>query len=147
MFITKVSPRFGDVDGLGHINNTVIPVWFEMGRNPIFRIFSPELDLSLETWPLIMAHTDFDFVGELFFRYEVEIRTSVSRIGSKSFTLRHEAWQEGRLCVTGSAVVVHFDFKRKQTTPIPEDKKRLLAEHLEELKVKSANGDSVYSDK
>jgi acyl-CoA thioester hydrolase len=130
MFVTKISPRFGDVDGLGHINNTVLAIWFETGRNPLFRMFEPNLNLSPETWPLIMAHTDFDFVGELFFQYDVEIRTFIDRIGSKSFTVYHEAWQEGRLCVTGKAVVVHYDFKKKETTPIPEDKKKLLAEHL-----------------
>jgi acyl-CoA thioester hydrolase len=130
MWTTTVSPRFGDVDGLGHINNTVIAVWFELGRNAMFRIFEPNLNLSHATWPLIMAHTDFDFVGELFFQYDVEIRTSISRIGTKSFTCYHEAWQEGRLCAKGSSVVVHYDFIAKESTPIPEDKKQALAAHL-----------------
>ena len=130
MFIITVSPRFGDIDGLGHINNTVLAGWFELGRNPLFRFFEPNLNLSHDHWTLIMAHTDYDFVGELFFQYDVEIRTVISRIGAKSFTVYHEAWQEGRLCVKGSAVVVHYDFIRKETTPIPEDKKKLLAEHL-----------------
>jgi acyl-CoA thioester hydrolase len=77
-----------------------------------------------------MAHTDYDFVGELFFQYEVEIRSYVTRIGTKSFTMRHEAWQQGRLCTTGSAVIVHFDFVNRKSTPIPEDKKKILEEHL-----------------
>jgi acyl-CoA thioester hydrolase len=129
MFTCTVSPRFGDVDGLGHINNTVLAVWFELARNPLFRIFSPDLILDLD-WPLIMAHTDYDFVGELVLGKDVELRTSVSRIGTKSFTLYHEAWQEGRLCTKGSAVVVYFDFRTHTSMPIPEDKKKLLAEHL-----------------
>jgi acyl-CoA thioester hydrolase len=130
MFITTVSPRFGDVDGLGHINNTVLALWFEQARNPVFRIFEPNLNVSYEHWTLIMAHTDYDFMDELFFQYDVEIRTVISRIGAKSFTVYHEAWQEGRLCVTGSAVVVHYDFIKKHTTPIPEDKRKQLAEHI-----------------
>ncbi|MDR1957050.1 MAG: acyl-CoA thioesterase [Treponema sp.] len=130
MFTTTVSPRFGDTDGLGHINNTVLAIWFELGRNPLFRIFNPNLDLSRDHWPLIMAHTEYDFVGELFLPYEVEIRTFIIRIGTKSFTIYHEAWQQGRRCVTGKAVVVHYDFIKKQSTPLPEDKKTLLAEHL-----------------
>ncbi|GHT60815.1 thioesterase [Spirochaetia bacterium] len=130
MFIMTIQPRFGDVDGLGHINNTVLAFWFETARNPLFKIFAPDLSLSLKTWPLIMAHTDYDFLGELFYQYEVEIRTVITRIGTKSFTLMHEAWQQGKLCSRGSAVVVHYDFNIKQSTPIPEDKKKLLAEHL-----------------
>jgi acyl-CoA thioester hydrolase len=130
MFIITVSPRFGDIDGLGHINNTVLAGWFELARNPLFRIFEPDLNLSHETWPLIMAHTDYDFVDQLFFQYDVEIRTYIRRIGTKSFTVYHEARQEGRLCVKGSAVIVHYDFITNETTPIPEPKKRLLEAHL-----------------
>jgi acyl-CoA thioester hydrolase len=130
MFTTTVTPRFGEIDGLGHINNVSLAEWFELGRNPLFRIFEPNLRLAHGVWPLILAHTDYDFVGEIFFQYDVEIRSSVSRIGTKSFTIYHEAWQEGRLCTTGSAVIVHFDFINRKSTPIPEDKKKLLAEHL-----------------
>jgi acyl-CoA thioester hydrolase len=61
---------------------------------------------------------------------EVEIRTTLSRIGVKSFTVYHEAWQQGRLCVRGHAVVVYFDFKTKESVPIPEHIKKLLAEHF-----------------
>jgi len=64
----------------------------------------------------------------------VEIRTWISRIGTKSFTVYHEAWQQDRLCVKGSVVIVHYNFNIEQTTPIPEDKKKLLAEHFLETK-------------
>ncbi|GHV65644.1 thioesterase [Spirochaetia bacterium] len=130
MFTFTIQPRIGDVDGFGHINNTVPAFWFETARNPLFKIFVPDLSISLRSWPMIMAHTDYDFVAELFFHYEVEIRTFVSRIGAKSFTVGHEAWQQGQLCVKGHAVVVHYDFNTKQSLPIPEDKKKMLAEHL-----------------
>ncbi|MDR1287922.1 MAG: acyl-CoA thioesterase [Treponema sp.] len=130
MFSITVTPRFGDMDILGHINNTVPVAWFELARNPLFRIFDQEMKLSRESFPLIMAHTDYDYVAQLYFQYNVEIRTWISRIGTKSFTVYHEAWQEGRLCVKGSAVVVHYDFNTETTTPIPEDKKRLLSEHF-----------------
>ena len=130
MFSIKVTPRFGDVDALGHINNSVPVLWFELGRNPLFKIFHPDLKFTKETFSLILAHADFDFVDQMFLQYDVEIKTWISRIGTKSFTVYHEAWQEGRLCVKGSAVIVHYDFKIEKSTPIPEDKKKLLAEHL-----------------
>jgi acyl-CoA thioester hydrolase len=131
MFTTTVTPRFGNIDGLGHINNVAVAEWFELARNPLFRIFEPNLSLAQGVWPLILAHTDYDFLREMFFQHDVEIRSSVSRIGTKSFTIYHEAWQKGRLCATGSAVIVHFDFTSRKSTPIPEDKKKLLTEHLD----------------
>ena len=130
MFSVKMTPRFGDTDALGHINNVVFAEWFERARNAIFKIFDPDLRIDKKTFPLIMAHADYDFVGQLFYKYEVEIRTWVARIGTKSMTIYHEAWQEGRLCSKGNAVIVHYDFNTEKSTPIPEDKRRLLAEHL-----------------
>jgi len=130
MFEITVNPRFGDMDALGHVNNTVPVVWFELGRNWLYSIFDPELKLDKKTFPLIMAHTDYDYVGQLYFKYEVQIRSWITRIGTKSFTVYQEAWQQGRLCVKGSAVIVHYDFNIEQTTIIPEDKKKLLAEHI-----------------
>ena len=130
MLVCTIEPRFGDTDVLGHISNTVLAGWFEMARNPFFRIFSPDLTISHESWPLIMAHTDYDFVDELFYGHEVEIRSGIIRIGTKSFTLHHEAWQKGKLCVKGNAVVVYYDFKAKESRPIPEDKKKILSGYL-----------------
>lgn len=130
MLIEKVTPRFGDIDGLRHINNTVLPVWFEMARNPIFRFFVPDLTVDHERWNLIMAHTEFDFVGQLMYGTDVEIRTWIEKIGNSSFTVYHEAWQDGKLGVVGRAVCVHFDFKAQKSIPIPEDIKDKLKTHL-----------------
>jgi len=129
MFTITVQPRFGDLDALGHINNTVPSFWFETGRTQILKIFDPELTVDKKSFPLIMAHIDFDFIDQLYLKHEVEIRTWISRIGTKSFTVTHEAWQEDRLCVKGNAVIVHYDFNTERTTPIPEDKRRFLMEH------------------
>jgi acyl-CoA thioester hydrolase len=134
MWNITITPRFGDTDLLGHITNTVPAIWFETARNPLFRLLSPGdfLDQKIDpkTWPCIMAHTDFDFVDQLFFQYDVEIRTGLSHIGTKSFTIYHEAWQQGRLCVKGHAVAVWYDFTTNKTLPLPEDVKARLAEHL-----------------
>jgi acyl-CoA thioester hydrolase len=130
MFSITITPRFGDADGLRHINNVVLASWFETGRNDIFRIFNPGMDLNPAAWDLILAHADYDFVDQLFLYPEVEIRTGVEKIGSKSFTIYHEARQEGRVCVTGHVVIVHYDFAAGRSTPVPADKRKLLEAHL-----------------
>ncbi len=132
MFIQKLTPRFGDIDGLRHINNTVIPVWFETARNPIFRFFVPDLTVTHEKWNLIMAHTEFDFVDQLIYGTDVEVRTWIEKVGNSSFTTYHECWQNDTLGVKGRAVIVHFDFKTQKSVPIPEDIKAKLREHLRE---------------
>jgi acyl-CoA thioester hydrolase len=130
MFTINVSPRFGDTDMLGHINQTVPAIWFEQARNPFIRYFIPEEGFSKERFPFIMVHTEYDFVDQIFFHFDVEIRTWISRIGTKSFAVRHEAWQRGKLCATGGAVIVYYDFAAEKSVPIPEDFRKLLEEHL-----------------
>jgi acyl-CoA thioester hydrolase len=130
MFTITVTPRFGDVDILGHVNNIAPAMWFEQARNPFFKIFIPDMVISIDTWPLIMAHTDYDFVDEVLFGYDVEIRSGIGKIGTKSFTIYHEAWQQGKLCVKGNAIIVYYDFQAKQSRPIPEETKLLMADYL-----------------
>ncbi|MDP1553345.1 MAG: thioesterase family protein [Methanobacteriaceae archaeon] len=130
MFKIDVIPRFGDIDGLKHVNNTVLAVWFEKARNPIFRMFTPNLDLSYEEWKLILVRTEFDFIGQMYYGKDVEIRTFISRIGNSSFTIGHEAWQDDELKARGSAVLVHYDFINQVPLPITEDIRKNLEDHL-----------------
>jgi len=130
MFKNCVTPRFGNIDALKHVNNTVVADWFEIGRNGIFRYFTPDLNLSYEKWKLIMVRTEFDFVSQMYFGTDVEIRTYILKIGNSSFTIGHEAWQDGELKAKGQAVLVHYDFIEKKSKPIPDDIRKNLIEHL-----------------
>ncbi|MCE5238254.1 acyl-CoA thioesterase [bacterium] len=127
MFTVTVTPRFGDVDGLRHVNNTRLPEWFELGRGPFYRFFCPELDF--ERWNLILAHLGVDFQAPMILGHNVEIRTYVQRVGNSSFTTVQEAWQRGELCATGETVIVHYDFAAKRSLPIPDDTRTALLAH------------------
>ncbi len=130
MFIETVTPRFGDADGLRHINNVALVEWFEVGRNPIFRMFTPDLDLSYENWKLILVRTEFDYIGQMLYGHDVEIRSFITQIGNSSFTIGHEAWQGGELKAKGRAILVYFDFINQKSMPIPEEIRVQLKEHL-----------------
>jgi acyl-CoA thioester hydrolase len=130
MLTLSVTPRFGDIDGLGHVNNTVIPVWFEQARNPIFRFFNPEF--NFEDWNLILARIEVDFIAQIFYNFDVEIRTWISRVGRSSFEVYQEAWQNEKLCAKGKTVLVHFDFKAQKSAEIPHNIREMLDEHMTE---------------
>lgn len=130
MFKINVVPRFGDVDGLKHVNNNVVGIWFELGRNDIFRFFTPDLNLDYENWKLIMVRTEYDFIGQMFYDGDVEIRTYILKVGNSSFTTGHEAWQGGELKTKGQAVIVHYDFIEQKSKPIPKEIKEKLNKHL-----------------
>lgn len=130
MFKIMVTPLFADTDALGHINNNVLGTWFELARNDIFRLFVPNLSVSYNDWNLIMLKADYEYLAQMFYGKDVEIRTYVSRIGNSSFTTYHEAWQKGKLCAKGTATMVHFDFINQKSMPIPDDIRVKLEEHI-----------------
>jgi acyl-CoA thioester hydrolase len=130
MFIRTLEPAFYDTDALGHINNTRLPAWFELARNDLFRLFTPDLDPR--KWALIMARLDVEFLAELFYGENIEIRTWISRLGNSSFTVTQEAWQKGRPGARGNTVLVHYDHENKRAAPLPDEIRHALAAHLVE---------------
>lgn len=130
MFKTKVTPSFGDIDGMKHVNNNRILEWFELGGLDIYRYFTPDLDLDFENWKLIMVRKEADFVGQLRYGEDVEIRTYLLKIGNSSFTVGNEVWQSNELKAKGKTIIVHFDYVTQKSVPIPDDVRKKLEEHL-----------------
>ena len=66
----------------------------------------------------------------MYFRSDVEIRTFITKIGNSSFTVGHEAWQDGELKVRGQAVLVYYDFKLQKAIPLPDSIRDTLKAHM-----------------
>ncbi|SES73412.1 acyl-CoA thioester hydrolase [Salinibacillus kushneri] len=130
MYKTVIEPRVSETDGVGHINNTVVPVWFEAGRNEIFRLFTP--DMSFENWRMIILNTNIDYTDQIYFGTSVEIHTWVEKIGNTSLQLYEELWQNGRLCAKGTAAYVNFNVEKQVKEPIPDSIREELALHFKD---------------
>lgn len=128
MFISTVMPRFYETDAFGHVNNTVVAGWFETAREPIFRIFAP--DMNIQDLSLILARIEIDFLAQIHYGHEVTLKTGIEKIGNSSFTVRNEAWQKGVKAAVGMAVQVYFDFEHQKSGPLPENYRLQLAQHV-----------------
>lgn len=124
-FSATLNPRFNETDGLGHINNTVIPIWFEVGREPIFSLFNPSL--NLDEWNLIVAGFTIAYTSPTFFGQPVEVKTWVSRIGNSSFEVTQQCWQAEKKTAEAQTTLVHYDYGANQSVPIPNMVKQALA--------------------
>ncbi|MCQ6266742.1 acyl-CoA thioesterase [Fictibacillus sp. WQ 8-8] len=127
MFKTIIEPRVSETDGVGHINNTTIPIWFEAGRNKLFKLFTP--DSSFENWKMIILNMNVDYVDQIYFGKDAEVYTWVKRIGNTSLELYEEIRQDNRLCAKGTAVYVNHDVKKGKSEVIPEDIRSELEKH------------------
>ncbi|WP_235041191.1 acyl-CoA thioesterase [Vreelandella profundi] len=130
MFTRTIEPAFYDTDALGHINNTRLPAWFELARNDLFKLFTP--DLNPKQWRLIMARMEVDYRAELFYGHDIEIRTYLTRLGNSSFTVTQEARQHGKLTNLGHAVMLQYDHQAKCAVPIKGSLREALTAHLQD---------------
>jgi acyl-CoA thioester hydrolase len=128
MFTTVIVPRVSETDGVGHINNTTVPVWFEAGREEIFKMFTP--DLSFKNWRMVIIHMEVNYVNQIYYGKEVTVYTGIERIGNTSLTIYEEIHQSGQLCAKGRSVYVNFNFETQRPEPIPDEIRKKLKEHL-----------------
>ena len=114
MFIeTPVTPRFCDTDAMGHINNTAVTQWLEMGRMDF--MFN-----HLEKLPNFMVRRiELDYEREMNFKSLAMIRTGVEKIGTSSITLRQEVWQHDLRTAQSKHIEVWFDSETRQSAAIP----------------------------
>lgn len=131
MFTMKQQPRFSETDALGHINNTVIPVWFESARDPVFRIFNASLDLN--SWNLIIAKIEVNYSAQIQYQAQVEIRTSIKKVGNSSFTVFQQVFQADQCVAFGECIMVKFDYVTNKSAAITDEEKVELNKHLLEL--------------
>ena len=113
-----ITPGFYESDALGHINNTVIPMWLEKARTPIFKIFTPDLDPK--KWELILAKIEIEYLRELDYRLIVIIKSGIQHIGNSSFLIRQELFQDEKFSARGLTTLVRFDYKKKQSQALTE---------------------------
>lgn len=124
---SRFEVRFYETDALAHVSNTVLVGWFEAARTPIFKWFSPTLDLR--RWPLILASYKVDFHAQIYYGEDVIVRTYISRIGGSSFDVYQELWQKGQRCASGTTTMVHFDYEQQKAVPIPAPIRDLMTQH------------------
>lgn len=132
---TKIEPRFSETDAVGHINNTVIPVWLEASRNELFWMFNP--NMSFDDWKLVVVNMNTNYKDEIYFGHDVVVYNWVKKIGNSSLQLYEEIWQNGRLCVDSTVTYVNVDLHTKKTETIPPHLREQLTKYLYKDEVES----------
>ncbi|WP_181350177.1 thioesterase family protein [Thalassobacillus sp. CUG 92003] len=130
MYRKIIEPRVSETDGVGHINNTTLPIWFEAGRNEIFKLFTP--DDSFLNWKMIILNMNVEYISQIYFGTDVIVNTWVEKIGNASLTLYEEIYQQDRICAKGHATYVNYNLEAERSEPIPEAIRSELAKHVYE---------------
>lgn len=128
--VMRMPIRWGDMDALGHVNNTVYFRYIETARIAWFEQTGAIPDPSREGPVIVTANCTF--VKQLTYPGEIEVSTYVGPPGRSSFELSHDIrlvgadGQAGDLHAEGGVKVVWVNFLEEKSAPLPEALRALL---------------------
>lgn len=113
--------RWGDLDALGHVNNTVFFRFFEEARIALLdHVGLRALRDATRTGP-ILAATSCRFLRPLGFPDALRCVAWVESIGTTSFVVAYRLTSEAvGEAATGDSVVVHYDYAAEAKAPLPD---------------------------
>ena len=121
----RLSVRFRDCDGMGHVNNAVYFTYLEQCRLTFWRELTGK---AAPNTRVIVARAECDFKSPAYFGDELEVRLKVGVIGRSSFALEYEIVhaEKQHLVATGKTVLVSFDYAAGKSVPLPDAARALL---------------------
>ncbi len=120
--------RWGDMDAMGHVNNTVYFRYFEIVRLAWFETLDCAPNPVGEGPVIVNAFCNF--IRQLEYPGEVLAKHCVAHVGRSSFdtylTLER-ADRPGVVCTEGGARTVWVDFPKQKSCALPERLRQLLS--------------------
>lgn len=125
---SRIAIRWGDMDALGHVNNTVYFRYMEQARidwmakmgNVIGPVHGP-----------VMVNAQCNFLRQLKFPGEVEVFCYTGAVGRSSFETAYEICRVDVpevIFAEGSAKMVWIDFKQEKSIPLPDAIRQMLVD-------------------
>lgn len=127
--VERIPIRWGDMDAMGHVNNTVYFRFMEQARISWFAALMPEKEAWKSTG-IVIVNASCNYKRAMAYPGTVEVKLYVGEPGGSSaptfYELRVDADPEPY--ADGSAVVVFVDMAQQKPVRIPEGiRERLLA--------------------
>ncbi|MDJ0839660.1 MAG: thioesterase family protein [Acidobacteriota bacterium] len=122
-FEAPISIRWGDMDAMGHVNNTRFIGYFEEGRIKFFQALAIGVDITADlTEGPILAAIECQFRQQLEWPAEILVGTRVIEIGNRSFKVEHRIRTKDseEIAATGVGAIVWFDYAAQKPKPLPE---------------------------
>lgn len=124
--------RFCETDAGGHVSNTSYFLYLEEARTKFFTAIHYGQRERQNHVNFILARTECNFIAQSFAGQTLTVQSSLTNIGTKSFTINHEIYEQnsGKLIATGVAVVVCFDFLEQKSVEISDELRSILSQYV-----------------
>ena len=126
--VTRMPIRWGDMDAMGHVNNTVYFRYLEQARIEWFSQMNCDPDPQGQGPVIINAHCTI--LRQLKYPGDIEVLTYVGELGKSSFETIQEIRrvdESDTLAAQGGAKVVWVNFLMEKSRLLPEEMRRKLS--------------------
>ncbi|EMM99447.1 acyl-CoA thioester hydrolase, YbgC/YbaW family [Leptospira noguchii str. 1993005606] len=133
MISTPIQTRWMDMDPFAHVSNSVFVAYLEIGRVDYCK---RRLNVKeIFEVPFILARIEIDLKKSIEIHHQVEVQTSVVRIGNKSWDFQSVILESNtkEIFAVAKTVQVAFDHVNKISIPIPHNVRAVLEEDLKEF--------------
>ncbi|EJO80537.1 thioesterase family protein [Leptospira interrogans] len=133
MISTPIQTRWMDMDAFAHVSNSVFVAYLEIGRVDYCK---RRLNVKgIFDVPFILARIEIDLKKSIEIHHQVEVQTSVIRIGNKSWDFQSKIIETNtkEIFAVAKTVQVAFDHVNKSSIPIPPNVRLILEEDLKEF--------------
>ena len=118
--------RWGDMDAMAHVNNTLYMRYFEESR--VSWSHSKSMPAHASGTGIILGKASVTFRKPVTYPAIVVVDLWAGRVGRASFSLLNSLTVEGETepSATGESVVVWYDYVNQKALPVPADLRAIL---------------------
>lgn len=122
------SIRWGDMDALGHVNNTLYFRYMEQARLEWVYALAHGNAYAGDSGPLII-NASCTFLSPLVYPGDIEVIMTLGDPGRTSVGSYYDIIHDGRMFAEGAAKIVWIDLASGRPIPLPESIRALLPDH------------------
>jgi acyl-CoA thioester hydrolase len=123
--LERIPIRWGDMDAMGHVNNTVYFRYMEQARINWFESLLPG-GAAWRTIGIVIVNASCNFRKPINYPGTVEVKVFAGAPGGSSVPTFYELHVNEQLYADGAATVVFVDAEKQKPLRIPDDIRKLL---------------------
>ena len=123
--VERIAIRWGDMDAMGHVNNTVYFRYMEQARIGWFDALVPHEE-AWQSTGIVIANASCNFKKAINYPATVEVKMFAGAPGGSSLPTSYELLVENQICADGAATVVFIDMEKQKPMRIPETIRDLI---------------------
>jgi acyl-CoA thioester hydrolase len=121
--VIQLPVLWGDMDPMGHVNNTRYFRWFESARIAYLDQAIDRSELLPTAVGPILAAVCCNYRRQLIYPDTIDVGARITQLGNSSMTMQHHlvSHAHGKLAAEGESVVVMFDYRAQRPIRISSE--------------------------